>query len=178
MKKGTIYGEDMTGKRVGKLVFLRKQKPQSSRIIFWVCQCDCGNQKIASKGNIVQAKEPSCLECAHKRVVLSRVRHGRATDRTFSIWKSMMRRCYNETDKNYTRYGGRGIKVCKRWHKFTNFLEDMVASHDKHLLEFGARNTTIERVDNSKDYKPSNCVWATMKEQAKNRRNPIRRKKA
>src|SRR3990167_5223353 len=78
-------------------------------------------------------------------------------------WINMKIRCYNKNTWYYKNYGGRGIRVCKRWIKsFDNFLSDM----GKRL-----EGTTLDRIDNDKDYKPSNCRWATISEQNKNRRN-------
>lgn len=77
------------------------------------------------------------------------------------IWRGMINRCSNSSSKYYHRYGGRGIKVCRRWKTYANFLEDM-----------GRRPTpkhSIDRVNNDKGYSKKNCRWATSCEQNRNR---------
>ena len=90
------------------------------------------------------------------------LKHGHATPptKTYKAWQSMKERCYNPKYKGWSRYGGRGIKVCDRWLKFDNFLADMG--------EFRLA-MTLERINNDVDYEPSNCKWASLKEQARNR---------
>ena len=74
----------------------------------------------------------------------------------------MRERCEDPANKSYPRYGGRGIKVCDGWLRFENFFADM-----------GERppGLTLERVDNERDYEPSNCIWADMRRQQNNRSN-------
>lgn len=81
----------------------------------------------------------------------------------YRSWRAMMRRCYTQSDQKYFKYGGIGIEVCQRWHSFQFFLDDM-----------GPRPTghTIDRFpDRDGNYEPSNCRWATQKQQQRNRRN-------
>jgi len=96
---------------------------------------------------------------------MKRLRHGEYVggkeSAEHSIWRTMMARCNVPSAKNYPSYGGRGIRVCKRWRRFEHFLEDM-----------GRRPSSghsIERVHNERGYTPSNCVWATRSQQQKNK---------
>lgn len=96
-----------------------------------------------------------------------RFKHGLSTTRSYTVWRNMLKRCLNPKDGDYPRYGGRGIKICKRWLRdYRNFYKDMGERPE---------GLSLDRKNNDRDYKPSNCRWATPKEQAVNRKWPRKR---
>lgn len=91
------------------------------------------------------------------------VTHRHSTTPTYYTWRSMLQRCSCRAWGDAKRkYYDRGIRVCRRWKKFENFLKDM-----------GDRppGTSIDRLENSIGYRPGNCRWATPVEQARNKRS-------
>lgn len=127
--------------------------------------CDCGTVKIVYGGNLRQGKSKSCGCWASTRFKEINKRHGMSRTPEHNTWSNIRTRCTNPNTHNYAIYGGRGIKVCERWDVFENFYEDMgPRPSDKH---------SIDRINPDGDYEPGNCRWATLVEQASNKRSNV-----
>ena len=150
--------KDWTGHRFGRRVVIGLFGATPHRTRLWLCRCDCGAEATARSTDFERGLSQSC-GCLQREAV---TKHGHSQEYEYKIWRAMLRRCENPKDTSYPRYGGRGIKVCERWHDFEAFLSDMGRQP--------ATNLQIERKENSGDYEPQNCEWATSGQQARNRR--------
>ena len=78
-----------------------------------------------------------------------------------------------KADKYITRESYRHVTIDKEWKSYDAFKRDMRDEYDKHVAEYGEKNTQLDRLDPNKGYTKRNCRWATIKEQARNKRNTI-----
>lgn len=146
------------GRKFGHLTALSHLSKPSR----WICRCDCGNIVIVRATNLQTGNTKSC-GCARMEC---HTLHGCCGMPEYKIWEGVINRCHCVTSTAWKNYGARGIKVCDRWRSsFVHFLADMgPRPSGKH---------SIERVDNDGDYEPQNCRWATIADQARNKRRTI-----
>lgn len=153
---------DMTGQKAGKWLVLERAPSETNQEARWRCRCECGTITSVRGTHLRKGGSAQCRKCAGD---IGKRRHGMSQTRIHKAWINMSSRCNNPNDMNYKRYGGRGIRVCGEWrNSFEAFWGWAKANGYR-------RHLTIERTDNDGDYKPSNCYWATWKQQSHNKGN-------
>lgn len=162
---------NLTGQDFGRLRVLSIIRRDVGGNAIWKCVCICGEFTFVRVSSLKGGHTKSCGCLRRERAFEQgsqahlRIKHGHARrsgwSREYRCWVHMIERCTNKNAENWKYYGGRGIKVCKQWLKFENFLADM-----------GSRpaGTSIGRFRDKGDYKPGNCKWMTPKEHGANHR--------
>lgn len=140
------------GRRYGKRVVTGVIESVSQLIAY---KCDCGHRGRTYLSNL--KKTTGCEACRR-----GRTSHGASKTPEYAVWVAMNQRCHNPSCSAYLSYGGRGLRVCKRWRgSFANFIADM---GQRPGPEF-----SLERKKNGLGYSPGNCKWGTLTEQHRNR---------
>lgn len=145
----------------------------------WVCQCDCGNLKTIVTSSIGR-KTNSC-GCIRKEVCSKKsTKDPNAWSdkyykskwyRAYLKWRGMLSRCEDESNKDFSKWGGRGIKVCAEWHDYEKYKSWLIANG--YTPEKSGREQSVDRINVNGNYEPQNCRLANDKIQANNRTNTL-----
>lgn len=157
----------LEGERYGKLVVMEEAESIYSKtgkmIRRWKCKCDCGNITIVRHGDLRNGSTVSC-GCYNYEKESAAKNHGYSRTKLGNVFEGMKQRCNNPKNKNYEKYGGRGIKICTEW------LNDPKKFFDWAIKNGYKEGLSIDRIDVNGNYEPDNCRWADNETQCLNQR--------
>lgn len=158
----------LKGLKFGKLTVVDKATSTIHGKVRWLCRCDCGKEAIVVGAQLKGGRTKSCGCISSENTTKRNQKHRHSirgsVSRTYKSWQSMRVRVMNENNPLYRYYGGRGVKIDKRWDDFEAFLEDM---GDRPL------GKSLDRINVNGHYEKSNCRWADKITQANNKRNNV-----
>lgn len=142
---------------------------------WFICECECGNSIDVLASNVLNGHTKSCgcyeKDCARERGRAQLTTHGESKTRLYGIWIDIRRRCYDENNHNYYKYGLKGISMCDEWRDNFEAFRDWCIEHGyrEDIDEKGRNRISIDRIKNTKGYAPDNCRFTTRIIQARNK---------
>lgn len=162
------FWKSFIGRKYEKLTVLSRAPDefQSGKCTRFVCLCDCGNTTIVAINHLQRTKSCGCIIHNPNMPWKKSELKGQSRTPLYKIWQAMRDRCYNEANKFYKYYGGRGIKVSEEWWSYDGFY--------KWANEHGyVKGLDLDRTDNNGDYSPNNCRFVTHSENLENTRRRL-----
>lgn len=151
--------KNRVGHVFGRLMVTARAGTDTNKKVLWECLCECGKKVFIPAGSLATGNTTSCGCYLKERIT----KHGGWKNASYNSWRAMIRRCTIPTDKDYPRYGGRGVVVCAEWLNYKNFVADMGEP---------IGDQTLDRINSYGNYEKSNCRWASPTIQARNIRTP------
>lgn len=149
-----MVARDLTGMTFGRLTVLRRVENGKNGAPRWLCKCNCSNgNTIVTEGFHLTSGHTQSCGCIQKE----RAREAKTKWRTkeehdaADIFRDMKKRCYNPNNKEFHRYGGRGIRICDEWLQDRSKFVDWAVSHGYR------KGLEIDRINNDGSYGPDNC---------------------
>lgn len=161
-----MYFKDLSNQRFGMWLAIEPFEVKKSGT-YWLCKCDCGTVKKVHGGNLVAGRSTSCGCQSKIKTTIRNTKHSDSKTRLYHIYSGIKARCFNKNHPAYGGYGGRGITMCEEWKESFEVFR-------KWSLENGYSGAfSIDRIDVNGDYEPSNCRWASPKQQGNNTRRNL-----
>jgi len=156
---GAATAQAMIGKKFGRLIPIMDGIETGKAGTRVLCICDCGNEMVVARYSLFDKRRPvrACVKCSKIDKGAKQRVHGLAKTRIYHIWSGMRQRCYDEDNKDYCRYGARGVTIYPEWLDVSNFAEWAYANGYNDSL-------TIDRKDSNGNYEPDNCRFITFAE--------------
>ena len=168
---------DITGKKFGKLLVIKKVSKIGEKNSKWLCLCECGEETEVFLNGLRRGTTKSCGCISIEKLKERATTHGLSKSKLYNVYRAMLNRCYYKKHISYKNYGGRGVTVCEEWlDKEKGFIN---------FYEWSIKNRYIEGMDLEKDikckklnifpciYSPDTCMWTTRKENSSNTRSNV-----